>query len=426
MRDRQALLDEIGDRKISLEQSFELLKSWALAYSYLGFLGGSFSMMFISIQNKNLRLAYMFMVPVIVATIAYFVIKSRTKIQRVTYDQKGFVVIEGNHVVFEQSWGRLSEIRTSRDQLIFRRVTGEEETFKLPDIKRTRDYQRFLDLLKTFYRKQDHSSRINRLAKILTFSAFLGLIGSIIHARPAFLAKDYDGPIGSTQYFDLAFWILSSFLLFGGIIGLLILSANWMEKRFLKKSRERSSSFGPTVQQHLDASSNWPKLVELEEGKHYRYMDPEGVRLAIKEQIEIGWLGTGGPLLFGLAGIPVLVYSPTRPADVAPKIFIGIGCLFLIALGFYLGNEVRVRKKLYLAIDDQISLRNGLLVVERNGITATYPRKPFKVMPDNYPQKETKKPFGRVERFGSKPDIYIMDRRYLLEFNPGSREENPG
>ena len=255
----------------------------------------------------------------------------------------------------------------------------------------------------------------------LALIAIIGITGAVLIGRPAMLSPFYEGPISLAQYGLVALWAGCLGMILIGSIGLVLVVGMEFIRNDIKKDNSRESKFGPNTQQFLESTSYWPKPIDLEEGKQYRYMDPDGVKQSIKDQISELWSITVCCLSMPLiAVIGISLSSRQTPLKPDEKVAFVVSSILLVGgalVPFILVPKKRLR---FDYVNDVISLVYGELQVNRGDQILRYPREPKREMADTLPQKGTKKPFGRVERYGTAPNQYEMDRRYLIEVESSS------
>ena len=414
--ERIKLLDEIGDNRHTLVWTEDLGFVWLNAYFMLGFIGAPFVLFILPRTTPTMMMVIWIGLAAIIGVTGWWRVREKARTKSIKVDRNGFRIYDANNCTFEQRWETLRSITKTRNATIFCRTNGTQESVSIPEVKRTREAQEFLEILKTFQVPKDSSMKRKKWFWILLSISVVGLLGAAIFGRPPMLAKDYDGPIGFPQYLSVAIWGVSFCCILVGIHGLGYFATIYFTRREKAKQRLKVSKFGPNVQEYLDETNNWPKPVKMEKGKKYRYMDPDGVIRSIKDQIAELWL------LFGLLQALLWFFVIAIGIGVRQKpmlhddwVGLGIASTVLVIGSIIPITFVSGRKRRLIAVEDVISIEPGLIIVKRNGVTLRFDAKPNREMSDSFPQKESKKPFRRVERFGVKPDVYEMDRRFLVE-----------
>lgn len=418
---RQEILDGLGDDKITLSSSNSQAFAWGLGYYLLALFISPIFLIFLPISDPNVRITVWLLVPVPVGMVAWLILKERDKSKRIVFDANGFQIHNGNLVVFELSWDRVQTIRRGRNGFLATHLNGSTKSFRLPELELTRSTSTFYEILRSYAPARDPVEMRKKWLMVSLPLLAIGVAGAAGFGRPEMLARTYDGPIGAKQYVEVAVWAISSCLLICGFLGLSVASSMFLSKIEKEKSRRQGSRFGPNIRQFLDETQNWPKPIELAEGRRYRYIDPDGVRKAAKDQVDGLWV------FFGMAWIlPIIfvfseIFGPNTPKNAQTTLQGYIASGFIIALGctpLFFIPKFRCRQEF---ADDEVWVSGDSLIVKRGNRTIEYSRQPYREMRDDYPQKESRMPFGRVERYGTKPNIYELDRRYLMEISEGLR-----
>jgi hypothetical protein len=410
---RQALIEKIGSDRFTLRTSRDLPFAWACGYYMLGFFAVMFSVFLLPIRSGDLRLLFAAGVPLPFAAAIGWNIWRKTRYQSIVFDSNGFQICEGNLVTFELLWACLRSVDSRRNMVIITRSDGSSESIQIPDVKRDRPSQLFLQLVRTYAIQRDNTAKKRKWFIAFVLMLVIGILGATIGGPPAMLNKTYDGPIGTSQYTAVAIWGLSFSLMLASVQGLGFFAMTYLTNRELAKGRQRKSRFGPNVQVHLDQSHNWPKPLSLELGKAYRYLDPDGVRLAIRESIMGMWAISGCLVLLAVFAVIAYFTAPNlKRDDVIALIGIFVSCM---SFAYLPTRFVPGFRKRMTWVDDIISVEKDSLVVIRGSESYRYPRSPTKDMTDDPPKKEQRRPFARFERHGPKTDRYLIDRRFLLE-----------
>ncbi len=418
--DREEYLNSLGDRRITLSPPPNLALAFAGGYYMLGlFIAPAYAYVWRP-ENENVRLLVWLLLPLPIALIAWLMIQGKKEDRRISFDQKGFQIATDHLVLHEFSWARIKSISALRNKLRITRTDGSVEEIPCPWFENSREAMEFRDLIKSFVDPSISDAKAKKWFWRFVIMTVLGIAMATIMGRPSMLRPEFEGTIGPRPIIEVAIWCIAFVFMMIGSQALFFFLQVFMTKKQLDKERKKNSRFGPCIRAFLDENRNWPRPIELQEGLVYRYIDPDGVRETIKGQVISLWITVAILAFMGMSGIAVIIFVPKQRTDLGTVIFVVMGCAFLLGLAIFFVFEASRRKLRYTMVDDRIQVRGDNLVITRKGQELMYPRSPKKVMNDAYPQKETKRPFGKTERYGD----YVMDRRYLAPVDSFSEQED--
>ncbi|MBI1335083.1 MAG: hypothetical protein GC165_19645 [Armatimonadetes bacterium] len=408
---REKAIEALGDKSYEMRWSKSLAFGWACGYLYLFWIVLMPLGVFIKFPSPGLAMATSFVGAGVLAAFAGWRIHRRGERYRVRFDKSGFSFWLDHEPYFQLRWIDIKEVSSQRGDLIVTRTDGRIERAKFPSVERSRDSELFKNVLKTFQIKKDTAVVRKRRLWITSGVTAFGVILAIVCGRPAMLAKDYDGVIGAREWISLVPWSIDVVCVMIGFIFLSGFLFEWIAGLESKKNLMRESKFGPNLEDFLKECNRWPKPLELVPGKKYRYIDPEGIAATQREKLVACRIGSILAFCIAMLTLGVGMFGSQKQRD-NPGIAIGV--VLMTSLGSLPLFFVKSIKRRIDWVDDIISVDNNALLVEHHGLLLKYPKTPKKVLLDIPPAKDSHQPFMRLEKHGVKPDVYQLDRRFLM------------
>ncbi len=414
MNDRDAVLSSLGEREIELKWDPGYLLAWSCGYYMLFMFLAVPLLLFLPIENKDSKIYAWILIPILPTILAAAITHKTQKDRAVVFNRHGFRSLNRDQVLTHILWNEISRISNHRKGIVVHFLNGSSQVVAFPQFKMNDDARQFLIVIKSFKSKGTDEVNIVKWLRVCIPLLIFGVVSAAVQGRPAILTPGYEGPIGAQQYETIALWIISTICWIAGAFGLTALLMVKIERWSNRPHLTRTSAFGPTVQEHIEASHNWPVPADLVEGVKYRYLDPEGVTTAIRERAAALWFTAAVIVfLFSIAS-PILYFlapGPNHPQDGRLlAITVPISLIGGVA-AFWYGKKISQWK---VGVHDTISTSSDALIVTRDGQEIRYPKSPNKPMPTQFQKREARKPFGQTETYGTGQDVYIMDRRYLI------------
>lgn len=410
---RQKLLDEVADHSYLLKSSRELGFVWAYGYWILFLLPSGLLTILLPLTDPTLRVICWLLGAAVPAILTGVFVNRKAAKESIRFDRFGFQVLKDGKEIVSEKWCDIESISFQSRKYWLRHFDGSMTGLSLPATSYSRERQLLAKIFRAYRLDKGPTSLSKKVIACTSLSLVIGLFCLFSVGRPAILSRNYDGPVGPSQYQQVALWCLGAILVVPGLTVPFFRLFSILISREQELASKHVSRFGPTLSEYLDENAFWPQPIELKTGKQYRYIDPDSIVKSMKDRLGAYWIFLVTALLFAtMAGIGTFQSFQQGKPDVLALMIPFLGCL-AGAIWCWFGLQYQRRKA--DVSEDIISITEVGLLVKREGRTLTYPKHPLKVMKDSMPKKETRVPFGKLEKHGTKPDIYEIDRRYLME-----------
>ncbi len=409
---REELLKQVGNDVYKLKCSTEMGVVWAMGYWLLLLLPLGIAAMFLP-YSPTVRILFWLLGAALPASAIGFCIYRKAHRESIIFDRNGFRVLRDEQETQRESWQIIESFSMHGREYWITRTDGTQARLSMPVVSQGRERRLLVKIFQTYriYSQPQGPSRKVIVISCLSFIAGVCILAPI--GRPEILSQSYDGPVGQAQYQQMALWCLGVMMLVSGLVGPLFQAFKFIEKQEKRAKEKQVSRFGPTLSNYLDANAYWPEPVELVSGKQYRYIDPDGVAKSLRDRQTGYWILIAFfSMLLGIAAIGAVISFKQSKPDASG--LAATSCGFLAAV-IWCGFGLRYQRQKPDVSEDVISIADASLIVNRNGQLFSYPRQPQKGMKDSLPKKEKRMPFGKLEVHGTKPDLYEIDRRYLME-----------
>ena len=307
-RDRQALLDDLGEQRLEVGwdpyMGFALSACWYMLFLFL--LPGPLALAYLPI-DKDLKMAIWFLAPIPFTVATWFWYRLHNLQRKIVFSQDRFEFFNRNGSTFTFRWVEIQGIKKFRQTLTITKTDGTSVKVVIPQVKTSRDKSWFDALIASYLPPNNAKTRARKLATGSLIFSLTCLTLAVAMGRPRMMKPDQEIPFVMIDYINLGLWAIAVTGVIIGSIGIF----GFLEAFGSSKQREVEPELKNAFEVRVEKNFGWLESIELEPGRKYRYVEPEGLKKALRSQ-RMGLLGIVAVLLIVIIVLSSMILSDHR------------------------------------------------------------------------------------------------------------------